>query len=672
LISNLMRGGKITMNSKTVGRALTLFSNLALLLVLAGCSKEAQEPGGTVTDEQASIPATTEDAEQPHPGLVPYFEHCASCHEGGVYKAPHRLFLAMMAPDAILHSMDGIMSSQAEALSGEQRQNVAEYISGRSLDSVVVNYPSPVCEQTELDMSQPARQAGWGVEPSNTRFQAADSGGLVASDAAALELKWSFAFPNAIQARSQPAVAGGTVFVGSQNGQIYALDAATGCVRWAFRASAEVRTAIVVSPWDIDDADASPSIYFGDILARAYALDARSGELQWSTRVDDHPNATLTGTPTLVGDRLFVPVSSLEVTAAADPEYACCTFRGSMVALHAGTGELQWKSYTIDEEPVEAGETSAGTKIIAPSGAPIWNSPTVDLKRNQIYAGTGENYSSPAEGGSDAIIAFDMDTGKKNWVTQTTAGDAWNAGCLVYFTPDPANCPVENGPDFDYSASSILLGLEGDKDILVAGQKSGMVYGLNPDNGEKIWESRVGRGGVQGGVHFGMAAGDGLVYVPINDMFYPEDLTRYDFQHDPRPGIYALDPATGKEVWAQPADNVCPKDRQEWCDEGISAPATAIPGAVIAGHMDGRLRIYAAQGGEVLWEFNTLREFDTVSGEVARGGSMSGSGATVANGMIYVNSGYGIYEHMPGNVLLAFGLKDAAVALGVPAGVPDH
>ena len=125
---------------------------------------------------------------------------------------------------------------------------------------------------------------------------------------------------------------------------------------------------------------------------------------------------------------------------------------------------------------------------------------------------------------------------------------------------------------------------------MVAGQKSGIVYGFNPDGGAIVWQSRGGRG-VQRGMHFGMAAGDGLLYVPINDMFYPED-------------------------------------RKEWCDEGISAPATAIPGGVIAGHMDGRVRIYAAKDGKVLWDYSTLREFETVSGEVASGGSMSGSGAT--------------------------------------------
>ena len=559
----------------------------------------------------------------------------------------------MMAPDAILESMDGIMAEQAAALTAQQRRDVAEFIAGRSLDSERIQYPPLRCAQADLELQQTSRHASWGIDPQNTRFQTIEHGGLDAGNAASLELQWAFAYPNAIQARSQPTVAGGTVFVGSQNGTVYALDAKTGCLRWTFRASAEVRTPVVLSRWDTEDANTQPRAYFGDILARAYALDARTGELLWRTKVDDHPNATITGAPVLLDDRLFVPVSSLEVLRAIDPSYSCCTFRSSLVALDATNGSMGWKTYTIATEAADAGVTSAGTKILAPSGAPIWNSPTVDTERRRLYAGTGENYSSPAGGTSDAIIAFDIDSGDILWVNQATAGDAWNVACLSDYAPDPANCPVENGPDFDFAASVMLQTLPDGSDLLVAGQKSGDVIGIDPDTGATRWRTTVGRGGVQGGIHFGMAAEGSLIYVPINDMFYPEDLTRYKFESPPRPGIFAVDATTGSEVWAQPADNVCPRDNP-FCDPGISSAVTAIPGAVIAGHMDGRLRVYAATDGAVLWEYDTLGEQRTISGETARGGSMSGGGPAVADGMLYVNSGYGLYFHMPGNVLLAF------------------
>jgi polyvinyl alcohol dehydrogenase (cytochrome) len=622
---------------------------IALCVLFAACEREAAAPPAEVADpEIAAEPAQNAEAL--------YQENCGSCHNGGVYKAPHRMFLAMMAPDAILASMDdGMMVEQSNALSQAEKRTVAEHIAGRSVEAETVAQPPPVCEDKSLDLSQPPSQKGWGVDYRNSRFQPAATGGLGAADVPDLELKWAFAYPNAIRARSQPTVAGGTVFVGSQNGTIYALDAETGCVRWTYRASAEVRTPVSISAWVEGEEDPRPVAYFGDIFARAYAVDAQSGELKWMTKVDDHPNATITGAPVIVEDRLYVPVSSLEVVNAIDPAYECCTFRGSVVALDAADGSIVWKSYVIDHPASEAGVTSAGTRILAPSGAPIWNSPVVDLQRRRLYAGTGENYSSPAGDTSDAIIAFDMDSGEIVWVEQASTGDAWNVACLSQYAPDPANCPEEDGPDFDFGASPMLIELGDGRDVLIAGQKSGDAMAIDPNNGEMLWRKRVGRGGVQGGVHFGMAAEGSVVYVPVNDMAYPEDVTRYKFETPARPGMYALDAATGDLLWENLADDNC--GDMQFCDPGISSAVTAIPGAVIAGHLDGRLRIYDASDGAVLWEYDTLASVDTVSGESAHGGSMSGGGPTVANGMLYVNSGYGIYFHMPGNVLLAFGTR---------------
>ncbi|RMF99324.1 MAG: dehydrogenase [Gammaproteobacteria bacterium] len=617
-----------------------------LLLALAGCSQDESPPPATGSTA----------ARQPHPGERPYLEHCASCHEGGVYKAPHRMFLAMMAPDAILASLDGLMATQAAALSADEKRAVAEYLAGRPLSAGPPPEPAPACDDRDLDMRQPPAQRGWGIDLANTRFQPLDSGGLDLARASRLELRWAFAYPNAIQARSQPTVAGGAVFVGSQDGTVYALDARSGCIKWRFRASAEVRTPIVITPWTAGDEQARPRAYFGDILARAYALDARSGELLWQTKVDEHPNATITGAPVFVEQTLYVPVSSLEVVLGANPQYACCSFRGSLAALDAASGELKWKTYTIAEAAREVGKTSAGTAILAPSGAPIWNSPTVDLERRLLYAGTGENYSSPAGDTSDAIIAFDMDDGHIRWVAQATPGDAWNVGCLSDYTDDPANCPEENGPDFDFAAPPILVRLD-DREVLVAGQKSGEVMGIDPDSGRFLWRRKLGRGGVQGGVHFGMAAAGRTVYVPINDMRYPEDETRYRFTEPPRPGLHAIDAATGESLWFTPADDICPAT-EPFCDPGISAAITAIPGGVIAGHLDGRLRVYAADDGRVAWEFATAREFDALNGQRGRGGSLSGGGPAVGLGMLFANSGYGIYQHMPGNLLLAFGPAD--------------
>lgn len=345
-----------------------------------------------------------------------------------------------------------------------------------------------------------------------------------------------------------------------------------------------------------------------------------------------------------------MPISSLEVIPAADPAYACCTFRGSVLALDARTGDQLWRHYTIPEEPKEVGKTSIGTPVLAPSGAPTWTSPTVDQKRDLIYVGTGENYSSPAEGNSDAIIAINMSTGERAWTRQSTSGDAWNVACMMKDNP---NCPTEDGPDFDHGSSILLVPIEEGQDILLAGHKNGTIFGLDPDNDAALlWETKVGRGSIQGGVHFGMAADGTTLYAPINDM----NNTRNGDYLDPelaRPGVHAIDAASGEVLWSRVQDNVCYPEA-EFCDPGISAPVTAMPGAVIAGHLDGFVRAYSQKDGNLLWTFDSRPEIAGINGITGYGGSMSGAGAAIANGHIVINSGYGLYNHEAGNLLLVF------------------
>jgi polyvinyl alcohol dehydrogenase (cytochrome) len=593
---------------------------------------------------------TTDDK---HPGEPLFTEYCASCHLGQVAKAPHKMFLQMMAPDAIYAALDtGIMRSHAEKLSAAQKQQLATYLGG---DHPLSTARAPQCTGRAATFEAARRPAasGWGITPENTRHITAADAQLSVTDLPQLELKWAFAFPNAQRARSQPAVAYGAVYVGSQDGTVYALDEETGCIRWTFRASAEVRTAVIVeSPAAAGRHPGAPLVYFGDLLARVYAVDAFSGTLRWSYKADDHPNATITGAPSLHEGTLYVPVSSLEVTSAADPAYECCTFRGAVLALDALTGASRWKAYTIPTPPREVGRTRVGTRILAPSGAPVWNSPAIDAQRGVLYVGTGENYSSPANDTSDALIAFRLQDGAMVWHAQKTAGDAWNVACML---PDNPNCPPENGPDVDFGASTILLRDARNGDLLLAGQKSGHVYGVDPEaKGRIVWGSKVGRGGIQGGVHFGMATDGRTLFVPISDMKDEHDGRVH--ANPSRAGIYALDPRTGKELWAAPADDVC--RGRPFCDPGISAAVTSIPGAVLAGHMDGRLRAYDAASGKVVWEVDTTQEWKTVSGEVARGGSFGGgAGPMVVHGKVFAASGYGLYFHMPGNVLLVFGRR---------------
>jgi polyvinyl alcohol dehydrogenase (cytochrome) len=629
-------------------RALFAIATLGLGATLAG---EPAKPPDRVKDVSEFDAARAGTNVEAWPGAAVYRSACSSCHEGQVPKAPHKTFLQMLTGPTILASLEhGLMRAQGDALSPAQRRSVAEYLSATPLASAPSVAHAPRCsgDAATFDRAQRPAHAGWGY--SNSRFVAAADAGLESADVERLELKWALEFPNASRARSQPHIAYGAVYVGSQDGTVYALDLETGCVRWTFKAGSEVRTAVVpYEPAPTPRAQGrGPRVFFGDVLARMYSVDAFTGRLIWSVKVDEHPHATLTGTATIHEDVLYTPVSSLEVTTAADPKYECCTFRGAVVALDAWTGEQRWKAWTIDAAPRPVKTTPRGTRIFAPSGAPIWNSPTIDAARGLLYVGSGENYSSPADDRSDAVFAFSLADGKRVWSRQMTAGDAWNVACMMTDNP---NCPLENGPDVDFASGTILVQLGARKNALIAGQKNGVVYALDPmRQGELLWQQRVGRGGIQGGVHFGMAAEDTRIYAPISDMANGRD--GRPTTEPPRPGLYALDASTGRLLWSAPAPNRC--GSTEFCDPGISAAVTAIPGVVFAGHMDGMFRAYDGGSGKVIFEFDSKKPVKTVSGSTARGGSFGGPGAAVRAGHVVVNSGYGLYFHMPGNVLLAF------------------
>lgn len=627
---------------------------LLAAVLLTACARDRAPAANAAADSAARTPdfQSRTQAFDPErsPGKAVFERSCAGCHLGQVAKAPHKMFLQMLSGPTILDSLDsGLMQEQAKALSAAQRAAVAEYLSAAPLSAQRPAVPPKMCaaDASPFDPSMRPAPVTWGY--GNDRFAPAEVAGLDPADASRLELAWAFEFPAGIRARSQPSIAYGAVFVGSHDGHVYSLDLETGCARWVFKAGAEVRTAVV--PYEAASAPdvrtLPPRVFFGDVVGRLYSVDARTGRLAWSLKVEDHPNATLTGTGTLHEGVIYQPVSSLEVTAAADPAYECCRFRGAVVAVDAWSGEQRWKAHSIREQPREAGRTAAGTKIFAPSGAPIWNSPTIDVKRGVLYVGTGENYSSPANDTSDALLAFRLADGELLWSQQMVRGDAWNVACMLKDNP---NCPVENGPDVDFGAGTILATLPSGKDVLLAGQKNGVVYALDVDaKGALLWKTRVGRGGIQGGVHFGMAVAGQTVFVPISDMMDEHD------GRPPRPGkpgLYALDIATGAQRWATPADDVC--GTMQFCDPGISAAITATPGLVFAGHMDGRFRVYDANRGEVLFEYDSRQEVETVSGTRARGGSFGGAGAAVRDGYVVVNSGYGLYFHMPGNLLLAF------------------
>lgn len=581
-----------------------------------------------------------------------YQRHCAACHEGGVPRAPHSVKFQIIGTDAIYQAMTrGVMTEQASALTETEKVALAEMLGGAQLSSSGLRTtPLGACttpEQRRFDRDKPPAIEGWGMTAGNTRHVSADIAGLPAQDVPRLKLKWAFGFPGASRARSQPTYAGGAIFVGSQSGEVYALDLETGCVRWSYRANAEVRNAPSVEPWTSGDADAKPRLFFGDLEGSVYALDAITGKLIWKVPANGHLRTTITGSPRVFEDKVFVPLSSTEWASAADPMYECCTFQGGIAALDARTGSLIWRSYTIDTPAVATGElNSAGARRFHPAGAPVWNSPTIDAKRRRLYVGTGEGYTSPAAATSDAVIAFDLDTGKKIWHYQSIPKDAWNMACFIGGGP---NCPEENGPDLDIGAPPILAQLDDGREVLLTGQKSAHIFALDPDDGRLLWRVKHGRGGFAGGVHWGMAFDGQTLFAPNADTIFLGTEVG-----EAKPGLFALNPRDGSIKWFTPNPNVCPEERKPACDPGVSPPPTSIDGVVFNGAFDGWLRAYDSRTGKVLWQYDTVREYRTVNGIVGQGGSLESAGPLVVDGHLLVNSGYLFGGRMPGNVLLAF------------------
>jgi polyvinyl alcohol dehydrogenase (cytochrome) len=315
--------------------------------------------------------------------------------------------------------------------------------------------------------------------------------------------------------------------------------------------------------------------------------------------------------------------------------------------LDAASGKQLWRGYTIDQPAVPAGVKKSGARLMAPSGAPIWSSPTIDTRRGLIYVGTGNNYSAPSNDRSSAVLAFDLATGALRWSWQAVGHDAWNVGCML----GNDNCPKEPGPDYDIGSGTMLVVAADGRDRILAGLKSGMAFALDPDKHDQaLWRTTLGRGSIQGGIQFGMASDGQRLYVPIADMADSHDGKVY--KSAPHPGLYALDPVTGKLLWSSPAPNVCAG--REFCDPGILASIVVIPGIVFAGHEDGGVRAYDAADGKIVWQSDSTQQVATLSGVQSHGGSIGGGGPVVHEGMLYVNSGYGLYFHMPGNLLLAY------------------
>ncbi len=608
---------------------------VAILGVYIACNSKAAGQTTAKKPVSADVKAT---------GNKVYTSTCSACHtKPASPKTPTLVMLQAMEPRVILNILDnGKMRQQASGLTEKQREAVAQFITDKVLKTTVLPKDAFTAFSFNGRGDTLHDYSGWGGNLAGTGFRTTAQSGITPENVNTLQLKWAFAFPDANEMRSKPAVAGDWLIIGSESGEVYALNRKTGKIGWHVTATSSIRGGIVVAK----DGNAVTA-YFADGATYVYAVNVKTGKVLWSTHAGVDPLAMNTGTLVVYKGKVFVPLSSLEVVVAYDSKYKCCTSSGGVAALDGKTGTALWYHRVIADSATAQGKKKDGKPFFGPSGAPVWCSPTVDAKRNLLYIGTGENYSLPTTNTSDAIQAINMTTGKLAWNFQGTQGDAWNIACPVI-----VNCPGSNGKDFDFGMAPVLVTGEDGKDRLLAGQKAGIVYALDPNNGKLLWKTRVGKGGMLGGVHWGMATDGRSVYAAVADNQF--GLNMDDSTIHATPGIYALDVVSGKIGWYSAASPV--PGKESYLGVNSAAPAVT-PGIVFAGSNDGHLRAYSTTDGHILWDYNTMQKYTGVNGLEGKGGSIDCPAPVMSDGMLFVNSGYAQFGEKPGNVLLAFEVK---------------
>ena len=559
---------------------------------------------------------------------------CAQCHEPAQGRAPTRADLGGRAPEEVYDALTvGIMKSMADGLTDAQLYGLVRFITGKSpVPNAVQPADTNLCK-TQGSPIQPKAPSwnGWSPDGTNMRYQ--PKPGFAAADVPKLKPKWVFSYPGT--KNGEPVIFGDRVFVNSMGGKVYALDAKTGCVYWRFDYRGGSRSTMAVGK--LATAPSQYAVYMGDDREFVHAFDARSGKELWKVQVDDHKVGRITGPITLFNNVIYVPLSAAEESQGNVEAYNCCTFIGTVVAISALDGKTLWKQSILDERPHATRRNPAGTQMYGPAGGAIWSAPTIDAKRGLVYVATGDSYTEIEHPTSDAIVAMDMKTGKIKWSYQVWKADNFMSGTV--------NGPLgERGPDWDFGSAPSLVKVAG-KDLVINGNKSSVVFAFDPDTGKLVWKSdMLGIGGASGGLVWGHATDGKLVYAPLNEP-----------GRGGKPGLVGVDAATGKEVWrANAPTGVTCNTASGRCSPGYSGAATAIPGAVFEGALDGHLRAYAAADGKLLWDYDTAQPTDTVNGlKGVYGGSLDMGGPTIAGGMMFVHSGYGGTAG-PSNLLLAF------------------
>jgi polyvinyl alcohol dehydrogenase (cytochrome) len=604
-----------------------------------------------------------------HPGEAVYKQACATCHDNPeATRSPSRDNLKGMSFQFVNYSLtQGKMKDMAAALTPEQRGAVVSYVTGRDTTKSVDWTPKMMCTgaRAAVDLEGPdaVTSAHFGFDRNNTRKLTAKQAGLTTAQMSNMELAWSIAFPDAQIMRSQGAIVGKNLFYPvTDAGKLYAFDLSDPmkpCVQWVYSTPGEapLRTSVAYGVLG----DGTPLLVFSGIDSTVHAVDPRTGKALWTKPVGSYSHSMTTGTPTVLKDRIIVPVAQFEISVAADNAHDCCTNHGYVLSLDPKTGAQQWRYDTMeDAKPLR--DRGDGKQLKGPSGAPIWNSPVVDEKRNLVYFATGESNSPPAHKNTNAVIAIDLRTGKEKWSFHATPDDIFNSGCGLNPQPTRLNCvkaPETVYRDVDFGASVILGKLSDGKELLYAGQKSGSAWAFEPDTGKVVWRTALGTGGALGGIHWGIAFDNDTLYAPISNVGRPIP-GEWDGDPSIKPGLYALDAKTGKIKWQfnpEPPPGTpapAPGTRGGWRGNVFSTAPTLVDGTVVTAALNGALYVNDAKTGKLLWSYETAKEYDGINGVKGKGGAIDSNSITAANGLLLVNSGYGMFGQAGGNMLLAF------------------
>ena len=651
--------------------------------------RKAQGLASSAVVAIALLSAQAADAQNAeHPGKAVYDKACAACHNNPeVTRAPAFNTLKGMRYQTIHYAITkGKMQVQASSLADAERLAVVDFLVGREVvsDEWVANM---MCDAKNraVNLQAPATMTGFGFDLRNYRQLSKSQSGLATGDFKNLELAWAIGFPKATTMRAQPAIVGNTLFYPAADAsRLIALDIATDkpCIKWVYQTETPLRTSVAYGQL----ASGQKVVAVSDLDTTVHLVDAASGKGIWKQSVGLHPFSLLTGTPVIRGNRVYVPISQYEISAGANDKHECCKSHGAVTALNAADGKAIWTAHTMeDAKPIR--DRGDGQMIYGPSGAPIWNSPLIDEKRGLLYVGTGEATSEPASPNTDAILAFNLKDGSLKWSFQATANDIFLSGCMMMpnnrqggprgaegapasdEAPKAAtqttrkgalNCPLSSTPrDVDFGSSVILGKLSNGKDVLLAGQKSSTVWALDPDTGKVVWRRDFGDGTPLGGIHWGIAFDGQRVFAPINRPGMP---VKENAGVQSKPGIHSVNVDDGSVAWSYGADADCSGDRKtrvRGCNGsyGLSAAPAVIDGALVAGSVDGFIRAFDAKTGELLFTYDTAKPFDTINGVPGNGGAIDAASIAAANGYLFVNSGYGLFGQMPGNVLLAFKVK---------------